>query len=222
MENAPISRSPYGERRIDKPHVSLVGLGRFDPGQSRVLHQASGQALSQMTARARSMSFATEGSGALKRGALMLSNDGIVRFATRGARRLIARYFDAANRTDGGLPTALRRWIAPRRGSQNSLVVYRADRRLVLRRLSEPKWTVVLLEEGPQRPSIDALGLTRRETEVAACLALGKTNAEIAAILGMRARTVGKHLERIYEKLGVETRTAAAARVLEAAKTLSV
>jgi len=212
MENAPISRSPYGERRIDKPRASLVGSGRFDPGQRHALHQASGQPLSQMTARARSMSFATEGSGALKRGALMLSNDGIVRFATRGARRLIATYFDAANRTDRGLPTALRRWVAPRRGSQNSLVVYRADRRLVLRRLSEPTWTVVLLEEGPQRPSIDALGLTRRETEVAACLALGKTNAEIAAILGMRARTVGKHLERIYEKLGVETRTAAVRR----------
>jgi DNA-binding NarL/FixJ family response regulator len=44
-------------------------------------------------------------------------------------------------------------------------------------------------------------------------VSLGKTNSEIATILGMSARTVSKHLEHIFEKLGVETRTAAAARV---------
>ena len=43
-------------------------------------------------------------------------------------------------------------------------------------------------------------------------VAAGKTNRDIAAILGARPRTIEKHLERIYEKLGVETRTAAACR----------
>ncbi len=42
-------------------------------------------------------------------------------------------------------------------------------------------------------------------------LAKGKTNRDIADILGMSPRTVNKHLEHIFEKLGVETRTAAAA-----------
>jgi DNA-binding CsgD family transcriptional regulator len=42
----------------------------------------------------------------------------------------------------------------------------------------------------------------------------GKTDAEIAAIIGVSTSTVGKHLERIYQKLGVENRTAAAMRAL--------
>jgi DNA-binding CsgD family transcriptional regulator len=44
-------------------------------------------------------------------------------------------------------------------------------------------------------------------------VARGKTNKDIADILGMSPRTVNKHLEHIYVKLGVETRTAAAAFV---------
>lgn len=55
--------------------------------------------------------------------------------------------------------------------------------------------------------------LTAREREVLEWVAAGKTNRDIAAILGARPRTIEKHLERIYEKLGVETRTAAVMRV---------
>lgn len=57
-------------------------------------------------------------------------------------------------------------------------------------------------------------GLTPRESEVLAWVAKGKTNAEVGAILKMSARTVQKHLEHIYQKLGVETRTTATVRVL--------
>jgi len=53
--------------------------------------------------------------------------------------------------------------------------------------------------------------LTPRETEVLSWLAKGKTNRDIADILGMSPRTVNKHLEHVFEKLGVETRAAAAA-----------
>ena len=53
--------------------------------------------------------------------------------------------------------------------------------------------------------------LTPRETEVLSWLAKGKTNRDIAEILGMSHRTVNKHLEHIFEKLGVETRSAATA-----------
>jgi DNA-binding CsgD family transcriptional regulator len=55
--------------------------------------------------------------------------------------------------------------------------------------------------------------LTARERAVLEWVAAGKTNRDIAAILGARPRTIEKHLERIYEKLGVETRTAAVRRV---------
>jgi DNA-binding CsgD family transcriptional regulator len=56
--------------------------------------------------------------------------------------------------------------------------------------------------------------LTGREREVLEWVAAGKTNRDIAEILGARPRTIEKHLERIYEKLGVESRTAAAMRVV--------
>ena len=52
--------------------------------------------------------------------------------------------------------------------------------------------------------------LTHRERQVLAWVAEGKTNAEVGEILNTRKRTVAKHLEHIFEKLGVERRTAAA------------
>ena len=57
-------------------------------------------------------------------------------------------------------------------------------------------------------------GLTPRETEVLDWVAEGKSNAEVAEILGTSPRTVQKHLEHIFQKLGVENRTAAAMRLL--------
>ena len=61
----------------------------------------------------------------------------------------------------------------------------------------------------------DAPPLTAREREVMHWLATGKTDREIAALLGCSHRTVQKHLEHAYEKLGVETRTAAVMRALD-------
>jgi len=62
-----------------------------------------------------------------------------------------------------------------------------------------------------------ALPLTPRELDVMRWLAAGKTDRDIGAILSISPRTVQKHLQRIYEKLGVETRTAAVMRVLPGA-----
>ncbi|HJV96593.1 MAG TPA: helix-turn-helix transcriptional regulator [Albitalea sp.] len=63
------------------------------------------------------------------------------------------------------------------------------------------------------RASDAAALLTPRERGVLQWVAAGKTDRDIAAILGISPRTVHKHLQRIYEKLGVETRTAAVMRV---------
>jgi DNA-binding CsgD family transcriptional regulator len=60
-----------------------------------------------------------------------------------------------------------------------------------------------------------ALPVTPREREVLSWLAAGKTDRDIGEILGMSPRTVQKHLQHIYEKLGVETRTAAVVRAME-------
>ena len=61
---------------------------------------------------------------------------------------------------------------------------------------------------------MEQLGLTARESEVLLWVTHGKTDAEIAGILGVSTNTVDKHLERIYEKLDVVNRTAAAMRGL--------
>ncbi len=58
--------------------------------------------------------------------------------------------------------------------------------------------------------------LTARERDVLDWLGAGKTDKDIAAILTISPRTVQKHLQRIYEKLGVETRTAAVMRAMSA------
>jgi DNA-binding NarL/FixJ family response regulator len=57
----------------------------------------------------------------------------------------------------------------------------------------------------------ESYGLTEREAEVLFWLSKGKTNREIAQILSISPRTVNKHLETVYKKLGVENRTSAAA-----------
>ena len=59
--------------------------------------------------------------------------------------------------------------------------------------------------------TMQALRLTLRESEVLYWVVKGKTNRDVAEILGMSPRTVNKHLEHVFEKLGVETRSAAAA-----------
>lgn len=74
------------------------------------------------------------------------------------------------------------------------------------------------VERAATRPEhLVGLPLTEREREILSFLPAGKTNAEIATILCISARTVQKHLEHVFQKLGVETRTAAALRAVAAA-----
>jgi DNA-binding NarL/FixJ family response regulator len=72
------------------------------------------------------------------------------------------------------------------------------------------------------RPNFDSpeplqrvLGLTPRVAEVLLWVAQGKTNADIATILGISESTVKKHLLEIFQRIGVETRSAATLRALE-------
>jgi DNA-binding CsgD family transcriptional regulator len=76
---------------------------------------------------------------------------------------------------------------------------------------------LLLLNEKQRDSSWNSLGacsLTPRESEVLAWVAKGKTNAEVGTILRMSGRTVQKHLEHIYAKLGVGSRTTATVRAL--------
>ena len=60
-----------------------------------------------------------------------------------------------------------------------------------------------------------ALGLTPRAAEALLWLAQGKTNSDIATILCITESTVKKHVQEMFDKLGVETRGAATVRALE-------
>lgn len=62
----------------------------------------------------------------------------------------------------------------------------------------------------PNLSRLRGLGLTPRECEIVFWIAQGKHDAEIATIAGCAAKTVSKHVEHILEKLGAETRLAAA------------
>jgi DNA-binding NarL/FixJ family response regulator len=62
---------------------------------------------------------------------------------------------------------------------------------------------------------LESLGLTPREAEVLLWVAQGKSNGDIAAILGCAENTVKVHAARVFEKLGIENRNAAAMRALE-------
>jgi DNA-binding response OmpR family regulator/DNA-binding CsgD family transcriptional regulator len=61
----------------------------------------------------------------------------------------------------------------------------------------------------------NSLGLTFREAEILMWISRGKTNKEVGIILGTSPRTINKHLEHIFEKLGVVTRAAAVSMVLQ-------
>jgi DNA-binding CsgD family transcriptional regulator len=158
----------------------------------------------------------------LGRGLVVASGDGRIRFATDQAARWLDRYFPG-RRAGERLPPSLRDFIRHQEAAlradgdapvaREPLVVENGAGQLVVRLVTDAGRSLLLLEEHPRPargPGLDAHGLTRRETDVLAWVAEGKTNPEIAEILGLSPRTVGNHLARIYARLGVETRTAAA------------
>lgn len=121
-------------------------------------------------------------------------------------------------REDAPLPKALSAALAAQ-GDAPSRRIQLGEQMLQLTVMSEPGAAVSVMSlsveatEPSNAPSAawSAPHLTSRETEVLLWVARGKTNRDIAEILGMSPRTVNKHLEHVFEKLGVETRTAAAA-----------
>ncbi len=81
------------------------------------------------------------------------------------------------------------------------------DEYLLLIQKSRQDWDLASLKV--------SFGLTAREAEILMWISRGKTNKEVGLTLGTSPRTVNKHLEHVFEKLGVPTRTAAVAMVLK-------
>ncbi|WP_461383680.1 helix-turn-helix transcriptional regulator, partial [Devosia indica] len=70
-------------------------------------------------------------------------------------------------------------------------------------------------EEGQEEVLRQQFGLTQRESEVLLWIGRGKSNKDIGDILGLSPRTVNKHLEQVYAKLGVENRASAAIKAIQ-------
>jgi CheY-like chemotaxis protein/DNA-binding CsgD family transcriptional regulator len=142
------------------------------------------------------------------------------------ARRWLPSYFDVA---PDELPAALLPWLQEAAAGREArpLSTARGARQLVCTlqgKTVDDDWLVVLREVSDAatvEATMLAFGLTLRESEVLYWVAKGKTNRDIGDILGSSPATVKKHLERIYEKLGVETRTAAAAMALQRVRELA-
>jgi len=82
-----------------------------------------------------------------------------------------------------------------------------------LKRIAELTSTKPTKEPTPKM--LIPLGLTEREAETLFWLAQGKANSDLCILLDVKLTTIKKHLERIYQKLGVENRTSAAAMAHE-------
>jgi DNA-binding NarL/FixJ family response regulator len=148
-----------------------------------------------------------------------VNRQGHILWATPQAQKLLTDHH-GAQADDFVLPPSLLQWLeqAKGKGSAKSQAASLPDNpQLRFYYMGETAPNEFLLrlskESGTALPPefTSELGLTTREGEVLAWLSKGKTNRDIAQILGLSPRTVDKHLEQIYAKLGVENRTAAAA-----------
>ncbi|WP_439099834.1 response regulator [Bradyrhizobium yuanmingense] len=148
-----------------------------------------------------------------------VNRQGSVLWATPQAQRLLSDHH-GAQADNFVLPPALLQWLEQAKaksGAKSQAASLPDNPQLRFYYMGETAPNEFLLrlskEAGTALPPefTSELGLTTREGEVLAWLSKGKTNRDIAQILGLSPRTVDKHLEQIYAKLGVENRTAAAA-----------
>lgn len=155
------------------------------------------------------------------RPALAVDAAGDPHWLTPAAGEMIERLFPDWSRATGVLPDpfklAIQRFQGVAPTPSTCFIVDAGDSTLeaaFLRRTSANHWLFRLTErrEGEEERLLAArLGLTSREAEVLLWISRGKQNREVSAILQISPRTVNKHLEQIFEKMGVENRASATA-----------
>jgi DNA-binding CsgD family transcriptional regulator len=144
-----------------------------------------------------------------------------IKWATTSACILLHRYWPAHTTVETSLPPQIHQWLTRHRKDRAStklapLTINQPSACLTIRHVRNDTLSALLFEELLLELPADFLvahGLTPREAEVLHWLAQGKSSLEIARILNISDRTVSKHLERVYLRLGVENRHAAVALV---------
>lgn len=175
-----------------------------------------------------------KGAEAERQGAVLFQSDGMILCISPFAKEMLERYFDAALVEGDTLPGRLMQWFKAeanppsppfkkgdsggflKQVEREPLTIEKEDRCLKIKLLNDfstGDYILVMTEKDASLilQNLQGYGLSCRETEVLKWLSQGKSNLVIAIILGMSKRTVDKHLEHIFAKLGVETRAAAAA-----------
>lgn len=160
---------------------------------------------------------------------LSANRAGRVLWSTPQATALLTALSVAPPGDSFALPEVVRRWLEGRKvegaGSEPEaieVVLEGSARRLKLSYVGQigPEELLLRIVEDsgipPEQVLKTKLGLTLRESEVLVWLARGKANRDIGEILGLSPRTVNKHLEQIYAKIGVENRAAATALAVTA------
>jgi DNA-binding response OmpR family regulator/DNA-binding CsgD family transcriptional regulator len=152
---------------------------------------------------------------------LAVSGQGKILWATPQAQKLLSATLTANAGDEFVLPEPVPRWLEQaqegKAASKAATASFPCNEQLRLHYMGKTGPSEFLLRlakdagAGTAAEFSSELGLTTREGEVLSWLSKGKTNRDIAQILGLSPRTVDKHLEQIYSKLGVENRTAAAA-----------
>jgi DNA-binding response OmpR family regulator/DNA-binding CsgD family transcriptional regulator len=158
---------------------------------------------------------------------LAVNDAGKIMWATPQAQKLLADTLAVDADDDFVLPDPMPQWLElaqkSKAGSKAAaMAAFPGNEQLRLQYMGKLGPNEFLLrlakDSGAETPAefSSELGLTTREGEVLQWLSKGKTNRDIAQILGLSPRTIDKHLEQIYSKLGVENRTAAAAIAVNA------
>lgn len=166
------------------------------------------------------LSAAVDGGGF---GVIAIGQTGKTTFVSQFAFVLLERYFPSENRETNSLPESVAGWLRSTLLRSRlpecdlpaePLRVKKAGRTLTIRLLDNRSTheEILLLEEkkhlSPE--SFENLSTTKREAEILFWIAQGKSDADMSLLCDISIRTVQKHIENIYKKLGVENRRAAA------------
>jgi DNA-binding CsgD family transcriptional regulator len=167
----------------------------------------------------------------LDRGVMEVTGRGKIVWATPRALALVRQYGKCRLQRSDRIPEILRDWIRRQTAAfANSteipvppepLTLTQEGRHLRISLVKRSDNMLLFFEEetrGVELSELQQLGLTVREAEVLKWVTLGKSNGDIALLLDAREKTIKKHIERIFQKLGVESRLAAATLVMSLAK----
>lgn len=170
--------------------------------------------------QARAMQAGAAGLDATGRAMMAVDRQGSQLWSTPMADAVITRLDPAWDRRSKSLPEsvqlALLRLLS-RSTIGSSVRIEHDEGALELVLIAQYRETELLIRLNDLNPKADVmrlqqrLSLTDREAEVLLWISYGKSNGMISEVLSISPRTVQKHLERIFEKVGVETRAAAAA-----------